>query len=167
MLHAELIIRNAEFLQAIIADPVFADSFENDAVHLRHSHDDHAHGHGHTHDPVQGEASHSHSHDHAAPEHAGRAEKRRQQTENDAAQDKIRSVLRSFVRDWSGEGQSERSACYQPCLQALEAHHRKLEVSGKAKKDVRVLVPGCGLARLAMEVAEKGEVGSVGATEPL
>ncbi len=57
-------------------------------------------------------------------------------------QDKVRSTLRMFVRDWSKEvsiahviftepssptssmlqGEKERLACYQPCLEALDKH---------------------------------------------
>lgn len=56
-------------------------------------------------------------------------------------QDKVRSTIRQFVRDWSEEvrcgpygpvffdshvfwqGKQERDTCYAPCLDALEKHY--------------------------------------------
>lgn len=114
----------------MIADPVFADmlSATPDEVQSRHSHtQDHAHSHG------------------ASSSKAGR-------NERDSAQEKVRSTLRSFVRDWSEEGSLEREACYTPCLEALERQWPNREGRGGKK----VLIPGCGLGRLAMEIAAKG-----------
>ena len=33
--------------------------------------------------------------------------------------DKVSSVLRQVVRDWSDEGESERRQCYQPIIDEL------------------------------------------------
>ena len=127
-----MLASNADFIEEMIADPVFAEMLASP---------EDGHGpHTHTHDP-----SHSHSHAH---------EHKSMQAESDLAQDKVRSTLRSFVRDWSVEGADERKQCYDPCLEALERHWKGKE---RERGDVRVLVPGCGLGRLAMEIAAKGE----------
>jgi carnosine N-methyltransferase len=60
--------------------------------------------------------------------------------------------LRSFVRDWATEGKAERDACYTPLLEALEKYFPDTSARGSKK----VLVPGCGLGRLAMEIAARG-----------
>ncbi len=33
--------------------------------------------------------------------------------------DKVRTTLKQFVRDWSGDGRCEREACYGPILDEL------------------------------------------------
>ncbi|KAI8914355.1 N2227-like protein-domain-containing protein [Gorgonomyces haynaldii] len=64
--------------------------------------------------------------------------------------DKVRSTLRQFVRDWSSDGQYERSQCYQPVLD-------RLQVLYPTERDqTRVLVPGAGLGRLALEIVNLG-----------
>ena len=144
----------------MIRDPVFADMLdetdpEQDAgIDSDHSHS-HSHGdHGHSHAPSQPHSHHAHSHD------AGSSGAKRQrsssptQANNDLAQDKIRSTLRSFVRDWAEEGAGERAACYAPILEALERHFPRSE--GRDRGSRKVLVPGCGLGRLAMEIAARG-----------
>lgn len=112
-----------------------------------HSHDISAHaaehaGHGHSHDH-----GHGHGHSHAAPS----ATPKPTQAERDLSQDKVRSTLRSFARDWSVEGAAERAAAYDPILRALEAYY-----PADKREGVKVLVPGCGLGRLAMEIAALG-----------
>ncbi|GAA6015119.1 hypothetical protein JCM8202_004886 [Rhodotorula sphaerocarpa] len=72
----------------------------------------------------------------------------------DADHDRLRSTLRQCVRDWSETGKQERDTAYSPILQALEDNYRHLLPAEKA--DVRVLVPGAGLGRLAWEVVRKG-----------
>ena len=137
--------RNAEFIEEMIADPLFAEMVK-EPEDLPHSH---SHNGGHSH--------HSHSYPHGAPDQP-RSEVQR---DNDAAQDKVRSTLRSFVRDWSVEGKPERDACYTPVLEALNRHF-PLDNAGENSKrqrgDIKVLVPGCGLGRLAMEIAAEGEL---------
>ncbi|KAK4684760.1 carnosine N-methyltransferase, partial [Tremellales sp. Uapishka_1] len=134
----EGIRRNAEFIDEMIADPVFAEMLAEDD-----SESAHAHAHSH---------SHSHSHSHAHPKSPST---KPSQHESDLAQDKVRSTLRSFVRDWAVDGEQERMQCYDPCLEALEKHFPVIE-GGRERGDVRVLVPGCGLGRLAMEIAARG-----------
>ncbi|KAI7859077.1 N2227-like protein-domain-containing protein [Circinella umbellata] len=68
--------------------------------------------------------------------------------------DKVRSTLKQFVRDWSDEGKAERDATYGPILEALENIYGDVEV--KDRGNIRILVPGAGLGRLAYDIASKG-----------
>ena len=106
---------------------------------LAHTHDHDDHGLDHSHASTSGPSS--------------------EPQDKDAAQDKVRSTLRSFVRDWSEEGRNERQACYGPCLEALERHYPQdtnSQICGRKRGDIKVLVPGCGLGRLALEIASRG-----------
>lgn len=67
--------------------------------------------------------------------------------------DKVRSTLKQFYRDWSVEGQAERTACYGPVMGELEERFGNL---GDDKSKVRIVVPGAGLARLAFDIAVAG-----------
>ncbi|GAA5906850.1 hypothetical protein JCM6882_006846 [Rhodosporidiobolus microsporus] len=62
---------------------------------------------------------------------------------------RVVETLKHFVRDWSEEGKSERDVLFPPILDALK------EVFPEPKGK-RVLVPGCGLGRLAYEMASLG-----------
>ncbi|GAA5956735.1 hypothetical protein JCM3765_005722 [Sporobolomyces pararoseus] len=62
---------------------------------------------------------------------------------------RVVETLKHFVRDWSEEGRSEREALFPPILEALAG---EFESSAGRK----VLVPGCGLGRLAYEIATRG-----------
>ncbi|WWC92095.1 uncharacterized protein L201_007049 [Kwoniella dendrophila CBS 6074] len=176
----EGIRRNAEFIEEMIATPVFADMLDSDEVEP-HAHHTHGHGLDHAHDH-----SHSHSHDHSHTHDQQHSENRntngkavdqkKLQQESDLSQDKIRSTLRSFVRDWTIEGIKERKSCYDPCLEALEKYYpisqseleeEEVEENESEEKEgrksiekdrgsIRVLVPGCGSGRLAMEIAARG-----------
>lgn len=64
--------------------------------------------------------------------------------------DKVVSTLRQFSREWGADGESERNECFQPLLERAE----KLFPGNRT--DVRVLVPGAGLGRLAFEFALRG-----------
>jgi carnosine N-methyltransferase len=181
---------NAEFIDEMIADPVFADMLADPGPEAEQSDDAAPNSHLHSHDHAGGPSrshsqphththSQSHTHSHSLPQpHAhshsqphpqahshtttptptssSSPRPRSSQGENDLAQDKVRSTLRSFVRDWSVEGASERKACYDPCLEALERHFPVVP-GGRDRGEVKVLVPGCGLGRLAMEIAARGE----------
>lgn len=68
--------------------------------------------------------------------------------------DKVRSTIKQFVRDWSEEGVREREAAYGPILDALEMHFST--IASAQRGQVRVLVPGAGLGRLAFEIAWLG-----------
>ncbi|KAF4665443.1 hypothetical protein FOL47_004600 [Perkinsus chesapeaki] len=60
---------------------------------------------------------------------------------------KVRSTLRQFVREWSVEGEKERSQCFNPVIDALK---RYVPAGG------RVIVPGCGMGRSVLEVCAAG-----------
>jgi carnosine N-methyltransferase len=127
----------------MIKDPVFADMLNTTSPSessTNTSQGDQEH-HGHT-------QVHTHSHGHGN----GKAE-RTSKPYRDSSQEKVRSTLRSFVRDWSEFGQTEREACYDPCLEILE---RTWPGKG-SRAGKKVLIPGCGLGRLAMEIAARGE----------
>lgn len=63
---------------------------------------------------------------------------------------RVRESLKHFVRDWSEEGVEERTRIFAPILDLLK------EVATKERKEMKVLVPGCGLGRLAWEIAQLG-----------
>jgi hypothetical protein len=68
--------------------------------------------------------------------------------------DKVRSTIKQYVRDWSLEGLSERESAYDPILEALESSFK--HISSAQRNQLRVLVPGAGLGRLAFEIAWLG-----------
>nr|CAD7402654.1 unnamed protein product [Timema cristinae] len=68
-------------------------------------------------------------------------------------QDKVQVTLKQFVRDWSEEGAGERQTCYQPIIDEILSH---FPAHTCAPHDVKVLVPGAGLGRLAFEIARRG-----------
>eukprot|EP00300_Choanocystis_sp_HF-7_P030531 c39387_g1_i1.p1 GENE.c39387_g1_i1~~c39387_g1_i1.p1 ORF type:complete len:400 (-),score=55.98 c39387_g1_i1:19-1218(-) len=68
---------------------------------------------------------------------------------------KAESTLKQMVRDWSAEGAAEREACYGPVIAALR-HRIPVPVDPATGVRARVIVPGCGLARLAFELAALG-----------
>ncbi|KAF8582380.1 N2227-domain-containing protein [Ramaria rubella] len=100
----------------------------------------------HDHDPSS-PRGHSHTHAHTQHNHT-----RYKPSESDM--DKIRSTIKQLVRDWAHEGKSERDACYAPMTDALLEHFS--DVSPQERLARRVLVPGAGLARLALDVARLG-----------
>ena len=66
--------------------------------------------------------------------------------------DKVHSTLRQAVRDWSVEGQPEREVVHQPLRNTLCT----LFPDRSTRCAVRVLVPGAGLSRLAVDLAALG-----------
>ncbi|CAK1548857.1 unnamed protein product [Leptosia nina] len=68
--------------------------------------------------------------------------------------EKVQSVLKNIVRDWSAAGAAEREQCYKPILDELEA--RFPEENFNDRSHIKVLVPGAGLGRLAWEVSVMG-----------
>ena len=58
--------------------------------------------------------------------------------------------INHLVRDWSSVGAEERSKCYGPLLDSLESLYPD------NKENIKVLVPGAGLGRLAWEIANRG-----------
>ncbi|XP_030022319.2 carnosine N-methyltransferase [Manduca sexta] len=68
--------------------------------------------------------------------------------------EKVQSVLKNIVRDWSDMGAPEREQCYTPILEEMEERFPLDEISDRSQ--VKVLVPGAGLGRLAWEIAARG-----------
>lgn len=68
---------------------------------------------------------------------------------------RVRESLKHFVRDWSEEGKAERTRIFAPILELLK------EVDAKERDGMKVLVPGCGLGRLAWEIAQLGALFSL------
>ena len=66
---------------------------------------------------------------------------------SDRDQDRVRTVLKQMVRDWSQEGAEERKLAYDPIIEA---------VVSRVPRNRRVLVPGSGLGRLAFELTQRG-----------
>ncbi|KDQ18876.1 hypothetical protein BOTBODRAFT_28365 [Botryobasidium botryosum FD-172 SS1] len=62
---------------------------------------------------------------------------------------RVKEALKHFIRDWSAEGREERERLFSPILDVLKADTR-------TRKDLKVLVPGAGLGRLAWEIANLG-----------
>ncbi|EPS96381.1 hypothetical protein FOMPIDRAFT_1038167 [Fomitopsis schrenkii] len=146
------ILANAEFLNQIVANPEIFGHDVDEADPEEESRPSHSHSHDH------GSHSHSHSHSHDAPgisygDHANPAKRKHYRpTEFDV--DKLRSTLKQFVRDWSEEGRTEREVCYAPMREALLQHFSGVPLS--ERRNLRVLVPGAGLGRLAWDVANLG-----------
>lgn len=63
------------------------------------------------------------------------------------------AVLHSLVREWSTDGARERSASFRPLMEELAI---RLPVNDTNAFCQRVVVPGCGLARLPLEIAAMG-----------
>ncbi|KAG1048973.1 hypothetical protein G6F43_008673 [Rhizopus delemar] len=68
--------------------------------------------------------------------------------------DKVKTTLKQFVRDWAKEGESERKLTYEPLIRELNEIYRDVPIEKRG--DVRVLVPGAGLGRLAFDIAKEG-----------
>ncbi|KAM7449839.1 hypothetical protein ABFA07_002488 [Porites harrisoni] len=68
--------------------------------------------------------------------------------------DKVITTMKQFVRDWSDEGKSERDACYKPIIDEILRLFPMPECS--SRKDISILVPGAGLARLMFDIAKLG-----------
>ena len=80
--------------------------------------------------------------------------------------EKLQSTLKQFVRDWSEAGKEEREMCYAPILKELEDLYPANNKDNSADTDsgidtsyrnnVKILVPGAGLGRLAYDIAKMG-----------
>ena len=64
---------------------------------------------------------------------------------------RLNSCLLQIVREWSAHGQSERDKCFGHIIEELKSRFPE-----DSREDVRVLVPGCGLARLPFDIALEG-----------
>ena len=63
---------------------------------------------------------------------------------------RVRESLKHFIRDWSEEGARERMRTFSPILDVLN------EVDPSQRAEMKILVPGCGLGRLAWEISQLG-----------
>ncbi|XP_034241839.1 carnosine N-methyltransferase [Thrips palmi] len=67
--------------------------------------------------------------------------------------ERVQTTLKQLVRDWSSEGAKERMMCYQPIIDELL---RTFPQNLCDPANIKVLVPGAGLGRLAFEIARNG-----------
>ena len=70
-----------------------------------------------------------------------------------AQQHRNQAVLHSILREWTEEGRPERDAAFTPIMTELQ---RRLPVTAANAYRQRVLVPGCGLGRLPLEISALG-----------
>lgn len=68
-------------------------------------------------------------------------------------QHRNKAVLHSIGREWSKAGESERNEAFIPMIEELK---RTLPVTKENAYIQRVLVPGCGVGRLPVEIAAQG-----------
>lgn len=81
-----------------------------------------------------------------------------------SSMDKVVSTLRQIAREWSDEGSAERDASYGRVIREIEAMYpdpTEGDNSGKqfgtkSRDQVRIVIPGCGLGRLPLELAARG-----------
>lgn len=64
--------------------------------------------------------------------------------------DKVRSTLLQMAREWSSDGAEERKATFGRIVDALSA------LFPENREQTKVLVPGCGLGRLVLELVRSG-----------
>lgn len=65
----------------------------------------------------------------------------------------VSQALKHYVRDWTSAGESERSQTFPAILTSLE---QLFPDRRDAKEPLRILLPGSGLNRLAVDVAQLG-----------
>jgi len=65
---------------------------------------------------------------------------------------KVSSVLKSLARDWSDDGAAERNPSYGPILCAFRKYLPTVDCAAPP----RVVVPGAGVGRLALELCSRG-----------
>lgn len=66
--------------------------------------------------------------------------------------DKVRSTLLQLTREWSSDGVLERHKNYDLIIDELKTLYPNV----KDRQNVRILVPGCGLGRLVIELVKQG-----------
>ena len=67
---------------------------------------------------------------------------------------KASSTLRHLHREWSQEGNVERSACFKPLTEYLKDHFK--DIPRREWHKIRILNPGCGLGRFVFDLACMG-----------
>ncbi|KAL3315611.1 hypothetical protein Ciccas_005755 [Cichlidogyrus casuarinus] len=65
--------------------------------------------------------------------------------------DKVRTVFKQLVRDWSSAGAEERNSSYKPVIDEIENLFPQQD-----RDKISILVPGAGLGRLAWELSSRG-----------
>ncbi|KAI0342396.1 N2227-domain-containing protein [Trametopsis cervina] len=141
----QAILANAEFLNKIVANTQMFGPGGNEHFDEADAHAGPSHSHSHSH----GSHGHDHGHGHSHGRHS-----QGEMRPTDADMEKLRSTIKQFVRDWSEEGKAERDACYAPMINGLVQHFQ--DVPEEERSNLRVLVPGAGLCRLAWDVANLG-----------
>uniref|UniRef100_A0A1I7UUG7 carnosine N-methyltransferase n=1 Tax=Caenorhabditis tropicalis TaxID=1561998 RepID=A0A1I7UUG7_9PELO len=65
---------------------------------------------------------------------------------------KVLSTIRQICREWSSEGLPEREATFRPIIEELNS----IFPNETERHKIQILVPGCGLGRLAHDLIENG-----------
>jgi carnosine N-methyltransferase len=68
----------------------------------------------------------------------------------------VEYVLKNLSRDWSADGASERAQAFGWIVEAAKKHVTSIPSSAGDISPPTVLVPGCGLARLPVDLAAAG-----------
>jgi carnosine N-methyltransferase len=65
---------------------------------------------------------------------------------------KLRSTLKLFIRDWTTEGKKERDLTYIPIIEEIKENYG----NNNKNTNIKILVPGGGLCRLAYDLGKLG-----------
>ena len=66
---------------------------------------------------------------------------------------KLQSTLKLFIRDWTIEGKKERDLTYNPIIEEIKKYYGE---NNDKNKNVKILMPGGGLCRLAYDIGKLG-----------
>jgi carnosine N-methyltransferase len=83
--------------------------------------------------------------------HKSKGEKDKRTIPSGADLDKVHSCLKQLVRDWAEDGKQEREQSYTKIINKLCQLFKEEE-----RSEIKVLVPGAGLGRLAFDIARSG-----------
>lgn len=78
---------------------------------------------------------------------------------SDHHMDKVKSIFKSLARDWSEEGSLERRQAYDPIINGFLKHMPVTDRNGVDSSSLsppRLVVPGAGAGRLALELCANG-----------
>ncbi|CAI5441976.1 unnamed protein product [Caenorhabditis angaria] len=64
---------------------------------------------------------------------------------------KVLSTIRQICREWSTDGNPEREATFTPIIEELNTIYEP-----ENRHNIRILVPGCGLGRMAYDLINEG-----------
>lgn len=67
--------------------------------------------------------------------------------------DKVQTVFKQLMRDWSSMGATERQQCYEPIIEEIKLEYPEDQFD---RSTINILVPGAGLGRLAFEIVARG-----------